>query len=97
MTLLEAGEVITHSLVIGELACGHLSQRLTTLECLQALPKAAEASADEVLQLIERAGLAGKGLGIVDVHLLAASRLSNALLWTRDRVLAATAERLRAM
>jgi predicted nucleic acid-binding protein len=95
--LLEAGEVLMHTLVIGELACGHLAQRRTTLEFLHALPRAREASSDEVLQLIERGRLSGKGLGIVDVHLIAAARLSDATLWTRDRVLAAAVERLRVM
>ena len=95
--LLEAGEVFTHSLVIGELACGNLGARRTTLESLHALPHATEASSIEVLALIERGRLYGIGLGVVDVHLLASALLSDAELWTRDQVLARAARQLRAM
>jgi len=93
--LLEAGEVITHSMVIGELACGQLAHRRTTLALLHALPRAPEASTAEVLALIEHRRLFGLGIGIVDVHLLAAARLVDATLWTKDRALAGAAERLR--
>ena len=93
--LLEAGEVVSHSLVIGELACGQLSHRQTTLALLHALPRAPEASTSEVIALIENRRLFGLGLGIVDVHLLAAARLADATLWTKDRALADAANRLR--
>jgi len=95
--LLEAGEVLTHSLIIGELACGNLASRRTTLELLHALPRADEASADEVLAFIERGRLHGTGLGVVDVHVLASMLLSDVDLWTRDQCLAKAAARLRAM
>jgi predicted nucleic acid-binding protein len=38
--------------------------------------------------------LAGRGLGYIDVHLLAAARLSHASLWTADKRLQASAELL---
>ncbi len=95
--LLEAGEVITHPLVIGELACGRLAARQSTLGLLHALPGATEASSAEVLALIEHARLWGHGLGVVDMHLLASARLNDARLWTRDKVLARAATRLRLM
>jgi len=97
MRLLEAGEVLTHSLIIGELACGNLASRRTTLALLQELPKADEASSGEVLAFIERGRLHGTGLGVVDVHLLASMLLSDAELWTRDQPLAKAAARLRSM
>ena len=94
---LENGEVAVHPFVIGELACGNLASRRTTLELLHALPKADEASASEVLTLIERGRLHGTGLGVVDAHLLASMLLSDAELWTRDQPLAKAAARLRSM
>ncbi len=97
VALLESGEVLTHSLVLGELASGSLSPRRTTLDLLHTLPGAVEASSDEVLSLIERGRLWDTGLGVVDVHLLAAARLSDAALWTHDKALARAAERLGAM
>jgi predicted nucleic acid-binding protein len=89
---LEAGEVVAHRLVIGELACGHLPDRRATLARLQQLPQARIVSPEEALSFIEARGLAGRGLGYVDVHILAATFLTADLrLWTLDRRLAAAA------
>ena len=90
--LLQGGEVRIHPSVIGELACGNLRNRSQVLELLQGLPTATVASDAEVLLLIEREQLMGRGIGYVDVHLLAAARLSRCRLWTQDRRLAAVAQ-----
>ena len=56
------------------------------LELLRDLPMAAVAEAEEVLDFIDRQRIHGKGLGYVDVHLLASVVLTpGARLWTRDR------------
>jgi len=52
------------------------------------------ASDDEVLFFIERQLLAGKGIGYLDVHLLAAAMLGSARLWTLDKRQHAVAEGL---
>ena len=91
VTLLQEGEVLIHPWVIGELACGHLRNRGDVLELLQGLPAAVVASDSEVLLLIERERLMGRGIGYVDAHLLASARLSHCRLWTQDRRLAAVA------
>lgn len=91
VTLLQEGEVLIHPWVIGELACGHLRHRQQVLELLQGLPLATVASDAEVLLLIERQRLVGRGIGYVDAHLLASARLSHCRLWTQDRRLAAVA------
>ena len=91
-TLLQEGEVLIHPWVIGELACGHLRNRADVLELLQGLPAAVVASDQEVLLLIERERLMGRGIGYVDAHLLASARLSHCRLWTQDRRLAAVAQ-----
>ena len=88
-TLLQAGEVLIHPWVIGELACGNLRNRHQVLELLQGLPTAAVASDAEVLLLIEGDRLMGQGIGYIDAHLLASARLSHCRLWTQDRRLAA--------
>lgn len=94
--LLEAGAVLAHPHVIGELALGHLSQREAVLEALFDLPQAEVATDAEVLHFIRQHALFGQGIGYVDAHLLAATRLSaGARLWTRDKRLLAVAERLR--
>lgn len=91
-TLLQDGEVLIHPSVIGELACGNLRHRAQMLELLQGLPAATVASEAEVLLLIERDRLMGRGIGYVDAHLLASARLSHCRLWTQDRRLAAVAQ-----
>ncbi|MCH8217231.1 MAG: type II toxin-antitoxin system VapC family toxin, partial [Planctomycetes bacterium] len=83
--LLEQAEVLSHSLVIGELACGNIQNRATVLQLLRRLPMAAELEHPEAWQFIDAQRLFGRGVGMVDVHLLASARLSQATLWTRDR------------
>lgn len=93
--LLEAGEVMTHPLVVGELACGNLPGRSEVLGLLQQLPAAPTASDPEALHFIERHRLMGRGIGYLDVHLLAAVALAEAArLWTADARVAAAAGRL---
>jgi predicted nucleic acid-binding protein len=93
--LLELGVVAMHPFVVGELACGSLADRSTILELLQDLPTAVVAESEELLGFIERHGLHGKGIGYVDVHLLASVTLTDgAKLWTRDKRLRAAADEL---
>ena len=87
--------MIVHPFILGEIACGNLADRKMVLELLQDLPAASVADADEVLAFIERHRLIGKGIGYVDVHLLAAVALTDgASLWTRDKRLRAVADSL---
>jgi predicted nucleic acid-binding protein len=93
--LLEAGRVLAHPFVTGELALGHLRQRREILAALHDLPQAIAATDAEVLHFIEACALAGTGIGYVDAHLVAAVRLTaGSALWTRDRRLTEVAERL---
>jgi predicted nucleic acid-binding protein len=90
--LLDAGEVLGHPFVIGELALGNLQPRDVVLSDLRDLPQAVVAENEHVLALIERQSLFGRGIGYVDAHLLAAVRLTlDARLWTYDRRLHAVA------
>jgi predicted nucleic acid-binding protein len=83
--LLEKGEVVTHPMVLGELACGNLQKRAETLRLLGRLPRIPQAPDHLVLQSIESRRLFGKGIGWIDAHVLAASLLSSVPLWTLDR------------
>jgi hypothetical protein len=95
MALLDAGEVLGHPFVIGELALGNLRQRDAFLRDLRDLPQAAVVTNEEVLRFIDRQALFGRGIGYVDAHLLAAARLTaGARLWTGDRNLQAVAAEL---
>ena len=93
-TALERAEVWTHPWVIGELACGRLSDRATVLGLLRALPWTPVAGVDEALALIERRSLMGRGIGWVDVQLLASALLAGIRVWTFERRLAAVAAEL---
>lgn len=91
---LEAGQVLVHPFVLGELACGRLDRRAEILQLLKHLPAAHVATADETLVYIEANRLVGRGIGYVDVHLLASTALSpGTALWTRDRRLEDVARR----
>jgi predicted nucleic acid-binding protein len=92
--LLRDSLVLVHPFVLGELALGRLEKRSEVLGLLAEMPQAKAASHDEVLEFIERRGLAGRGIGWVDVHLLASAALAEVPLWTVDRRLAVVAERL---
>jgi predicted nucleic acid-binding protein len=94
-TALEEGEVLIHPFVVGELACGNIGNRQQILDLLQELPRAREATHDEVMVMIDRRKLHAKGIGYVDAHLLAAAAITPlATLWTHDRRLKAVAASL---
>ena len=94
--LLQQGLVSIHPMVIGELACGHMHNRSQVLELLRNLPSSATASEEEALYFLEKHSLMGKGVGWVDMHLLAGCTLTpNCQLWTRDKRLHGIALALR--
>ena len=93
--LLRAGAVASHGCVIGELALGHLRERATILELLQALPSFPTLSDASVLEFVRDAELAGTGVGWVDAHLLAAVNTAReGRLLTADTRLRSVAMRL---
>jgi predicted nucleic acid-binding protein len=93
---LEHEEVMTHPFVIGELACGNLKDRVEVLRLLSTLRAVTLAMDREVLLLIERHRLMGRGIGYIDAHLIASVLLSDgAQLWTRDKRLRTVAAGLR--
>jgi len=83
-------DVGTHPAVIEELALGSIKHRarvLTLLGDLRSFPTLAHA---EVLELVDRRHLWGRGLSAVDAHLLGSvAVVPGARLWTRDKRLAA--------
>lgn len=94
-TLLNDDMVLTHPYVIGEIAMGSLQKRTETIQTLDALRGVAVASPAEVMALMNFEHLFGSGIGYVDLHLLAATRLEpSTLLWTRDKRLERVAKRL---
>ena len=92
--LLNNGKVLCHPYILGELACGNLKDRPVILSYLKLLPMSIVAEHEEVLAFIENNRLMGKGLGYVDVHLLASAVLTGVSVWTLDNKLAQTAHNL---
>jgi predicted nucleic acid-binding protein len=92
---LERENVLTHPFVIGELACGQLTKRREILDLISKLPSCIAADDEEALHFIERHRLWGKGIGLIDVHLLASVVLTPAAqLWTTDKRLDVIAAQL---
>ena len=94
-SLLNEEKVICHPMIIGELACGNIKNRTEILSLLQTLPPAKEATHEEVLEFIDKTKLYGKGIGYIDLHLLASALISDIALWTLDRKLDNEATKLR--
>ena len=87
-------EVMCHPFIVGELACGNLKNRNEIIPLLQSLPMAPTIEFDEFLFFIDRNHLMGKGVGFVDVHLLASAQLAGVPLWTADKRLRSAADKL---
>ena len=62
---------------------------------MRALPAAPVAQDAEVLDFIETHRLQGRGLGFIDMHLLASARLAGFPLWSADKRLTAVTEECR--
>ena len=93
--LLNSNQVLIHPFVVGELALGSLQQRSVVIEALSNLPLATHANDSEVMQFITANALHGMGIGYVDAHLLAATKLTPvAKLLTLDKRLQAAAHKL---
>ena len=93
---LEQADVLMHPFILGEVACGNLRNRDEVLQLLGELPAAPLATDAEALEFIERRALMGRGIGYIDVHLLASVALAGtARLWTRDKRLAEVAADLK--
>lgn len=82
---LDRGIVLMHPFILGEIACGNLKNRRYVLMLLSKLPSAEKALDKEVFDFIEKRSLFGRGVGFIDMHLLAATTLTpHARLWTLD-------------
>jgi predicted nucleic acid-binding protein len=94
-TLLLEAEVACHPYIVGELACGNIKNRDEFLTLLQALPMLPVVTQEEFMHFVDSNKLMGTGIGFVDVHLLASSRLMQIPLWTEHKKLKAAATKLK--
>ena len=93
-SLLEAEAVAIHPFALGELACGNLGNRKEVIALLHALPDTTKVEDDELLLFIDRHRLMGRGIGLIDVHILASCCVDSCLLWTRDKRLQVVAKEM---
>jgi predicted nucleic acid-binding protein len=91
---IRGGELCTHEFVIAELALGSLPNRQQFLVNLRRFSRLATTPFDAILTFVENKELSSTGIGFVDASLLASAAAGSAALWTRDKKLAAQAERL---
>ena len=84
--LLEEGAVICRRYIVGEVACGTPPERKDIIGMLAELESAPVATQEELLALMDKRQLYGRGCGFVDMSLVAASLLSEtARIWTLDK------------
>jgi predicted nucleic acid-binding protein len=93
--LLTLDLVLSHPLIVTELACGTPpAPRSRTLTDISTLTQARQATPDEVRSFIEREKLYGLGCGVIDLALLASTLLTpGSRLWSLDRRLVQLAQR----
>ncbi|PSY63701.1 type II toxin-antitoxin system VapC family toxin, partial [Escherichia coli] len=94
--LLQSDFVLMHPMILAEIACGTPpAPRQRTLSDLDLLPKSHQATITEILAFIENEKLFGLGCGLVDITLLASTRITpGAKIWTLDKRLSRLAKRL---
>jgi len=92
--LLETGDVVGHELVYGELLIGNCGGRKKLLAAYELMHQAAMVPHSEVVAFVRARNLHGRGVGWIDIHLLAAAIAGRFELWTADPRCAAMAKEL---
>ncbi len=92
--MLDDAQVLCHPFILGEIACGSIRNRQEILRLLRLLPSTTPATDQEALNFLELHRLYGRGLGWVDVHLLASALLTGIRIWTLDKRMAMAASYL---
>lgn len=92
--LLDQDEVAGHDLIYGELLIGDQGGRKKLLTDYKRMFQTATIPHPEVVTFVEHRHLHGRGIGWIDVHLLASAMVSGVKLWTADPRLSAVAHEL---
>jgi hypothetical protein len=94
-TLIANDQLCTHPFVVAELACGYLPDRQQTLTYLDKLSALRPVRLADVRIMIEARGLASKGIGLTDAHLVASClETPGTRIWTIDAALGRVSESL---
>jgi predicted nucleic acid-binding protein len=92
--LLSSDDVAAHELVAGELLLGDCGGRRELLDVYDRVYRASTVPHSEVIAFVRHRKLNGRGIGWVDVHLLASALVSRFRLWTADSRLETVASEL---
>jgi predicted nucleic acid-binding protein len=92
--LLELDEVAGHDLIYGELLIGDRGGRKKLLADYKQMFQSATIPHPEIVAFVERRHLHGRGVGWIDVHLLASVIVDGLKLWTDDPRLSTVADEL---
>jgi hypothetical protein len=94
-TLIADDQLCIHPFLIAELALGTLPERRKTLAYLDQLISIRPVRLEDVRHMIEARGLASKGIGLTDAHLIASCLATPGIkIWTLDGKLGQVAESL---
>ncbi len=83
-----------HELIFGELLIGDRGGRAKLLASYEKMHQASVVAHREVVAFVQDRQLHGRGVGWIDVHLLASAIVGRSRLWTADPRFAAVAEDL---
>jgi predicted nucleic acid-binding protein len=92
--LLSLEDVAGHELVYGELLIGDRGGRRQLLAAYERIHRALTVPHDEVVRFVRERDLHGRGVGWIDIHLLASALVERLKLWTANPRFAAVAEEL---
>ena len=92
--LLADADVIGHPFVYGELLIGDRGDRQALLDAYDGMHPTAVVAHHEVVAFARDRNLNGRGIGWIDVHLLASTLVAGARLWTADARLSVVARDL---
>jgi len=92
--LLALDDVTGHELVYGELLIGDRGGRRKLLASYECIHQVSTVPHREVVQFVRDRNLHGRGVGWVDIHLLASAIVGRLYLWTADPRFAAMAAEL---
>jgi predicted nucleic acid-binding protein len=82
--LLERDEVVGHDMIFGELLIGDRGGRLKLLSAYEHMHKASVLAHPEVVAFVRDRRIHGRGVGWIDVHLLASALVDRLQVWTAD-------------
>jgi predicted nucleic acid-binding protein len=93
-SLLSRDEVCGHEFVYGELLIGDRGGRASLLDLYEQMHQAPSVAHREVVAFVRERRLYGRGVGWIDMHLLASSLVGRLRVWTADPRFATIAREL---